>query len=529
MGFDIGGTKCAVSILEDGKVREVLRVPTGEFAATFAALTDGLRLLLAGKAPLMGVSCGSPLDAAEGIILAPPNLAASWHGVPIVRLLTEKFGGRACLMNDANACALAEWKFGAGRGSRHMIFLTSGTGMGGGLILNGELYEGATGDAGEIGHVRLAEDGPVGYGKVGSVEGFTSGGGIARLAARYLEQTNGPAPAWHVAGQAIETKRIAEAALAGEPHACEILRQAGARLGETLAILIDLFNPERIVLGGFYPRCRELLEPAMRLSLERETLAIPRAACAILPAELGETIGSHGAVAAALHVLDRPLEISSTNPTLAALARNYPDLAPCLPDIEAALNLLTVAFAGRGKLLVCGNGGSAADADHIVGELVKGFMLPRPVPAALRARLQEGHGEAGRYLADHLQGGLPAIALAAHSALATAFANDVAADLVFAQQVHVYGQPGDVLLALSTSGRSANVLHALRVARTQGLRTIGLTGRSGGGMAPLCDVLVRAPFDETPRIQERHLPVYHALCIAVEAHFFGGGPGQPAT
>lgn len=211
------------------------------------------------------------------------------------------------------------------------------------------------------------------------------------------------------------------------------------------------------------------------------------------------------------------------NSTIAALGKDYPDLVSCLPDIQAAFTLIVAGFAGRGQLLVCGNGGSAADADHIVGELVKGFLLPRPVPAALRTRLLETHGDAGRYLADHLQGGLPVIALTAHTALATAFANDVAADLIFAQQVYAYGRPGDVLLALSTSGRSANVLHALRLARSRGVRTVGLTGRGGGDMGPLCDVLVRVPYDETPRIQERHLPVYHALCIALEQHFFGAG------
>jgi glucokinase len=204
-------------------------------------------------------------------------------------------------MNDANACALAEWKFGAGRGTRHMIFLTSGTGMGGGLILNGELYEGATGDAGEIGHVRLSPDGPMGYGKPGSVEGFCSGGGIARLAEQYLRMAGRGASPWFAPGKPLTTKHLAEAARAGEPLALEVMTEAGSRLGDALAILVDLFNPERIVLGGFFPLCRDLLEPAMKRSLEHEALPIPRNACQILPAELGETIGSHGAVAAALH------------------------------------------------------------------------------------------------------------------------------------------------------------------------------------------------------------------------------------
>lgn len=209
------------------------------------------------------------------------------------------------------------------------------------------------------------------------------------------------------------------------------------------------------------------------------------------------------------------------NPTIIQLGRNYPDLAPCLETVEAALRLLESTFSNQGKLLVCGNGGSAADADHIVGELAKGFLLKRPLPAPLRKKLEDAHAADGRYLADHLQNGLPAIALTAHTALATAFSNDVAPDLGFAQQVHVYGRPGDALVGLSTSGRSTNVLHALRVARAAGVHTIGLTGRSGGLMEPLCDVLIRVPYDETPRIQERHLPIYHAICIALEARFFG--------
>lgn len=212
------------------------------------------------------------------------------------------------------------------------------------------------------------------------------------------------------------------------------------------------------------------------------------------------------------------------NPAIRKLGADYPDLAPGLPEVESAYQLLVAAFSAQGKLLVCGNGGSAADSDHIVGELGKGFLLRRPVPAPFRARLEAAYPAEGQYLADRLQAGLPALALSAHTALATAFSNDVAADLGFAQQVYVYGRPGDVLLGLSTSGRSANVLHALRVARCLDVRTIGLSGRSGGAMGPLCDVLICAPASETPQIQERHLPIYHALCIALEAHFFGVMP-----
>jgi len=301
IGVDIGGTKCAVSHLHGDEIREVTRIPTTGFEATFHALAAAIEALPHRDHPRFGISCGGPLDTTNGVILSPPNLASDWYGVPIVARLVERFGGTATLMNDANACALAEWRFGAGRGCRHMIFLTSGTGLGAGLILNGRLYEGATGDAGEIGHVRLSPDGPLGFGKHGSAEGFYSGGGITRLAERRVTTSGEKAPAWFTVPGPLTTKRIADAAKAGDPSALAVLHEAGGRLGEALAILIDLFNPERIVIGGFFPLCRELLEPAMIAALSREALPIPAKACAIFPAELGETIGSHGAIAAALH------------------------------------------------------------------------------------------------------------------------------------------------------------------------------------------------------------------------------------
>ncbi len=304
IGVDLGGTKCAVSVFHDGSVNEVARFPTRHFEPTFADIAAAIETHLRPGTPLFGISCGGPLDAAGGTILMPPNLPPSWHGVAINARLTEKFGGQAFLMNDANACALAEWRFGAGRGTQHMIFLTSGTGMGSGLILNGQLYEGATGDAGEIGHVRLRPDGPIGYGKAGSVEGFTSGGGIARLAEIMLENGDS-APPWVRPGVPLTTKHIAEAAQDGDDFARKVMRIAGERLGETLAILIDLFNPECVVLGGFYPRCRGLLDPHLKATLELEALATPRSVCRILPAELGETIGSYGAIAAALHGIEK--------------------------------------------------------------------------------------------------------------------------------------------------------------------------------------------------------------------------------
>jgi glucokinase len=272
-------------------VEEIDRFPTKDFATSFARYRQTVTGLKAGPDVVFGISCGGPLDAAGGVILNPPNLPG-WENTAICREFTRVFGGRAFLMNDANASALAEWHFGAGKGCRHMIFLTAGTGMGAGLILNGRLYEGATGDAGEVGHLRLRADGPLGFGKRGSFEGFCSGGGIARLATEM---------GWKGGGT---LKDLAEAAAKGDALALKIMDTAGERLGEALALLIDTLNPERIVLGGYFPRCSELLVPAMNRALKAEALASALAGCRIVPAVLGETIGSNAAVAVALHALD---------------------------------------------------------------------------------------------------------------------------------------------------------------------------------------------------------------------------------
>jgi len=177
IGLDIGGTKCGVIRAdEQGRISEVRQFPTGTCRETLERMFAEIAKLQPGKLPLFGVSCGDPQDAKRGIILGPPNLPG-WDHVPIKAMLEERFGGEAHLMNDANAGALAEWRFGAGRGTRSMVFITCGTGFGAGMVLDGRLYEGASGAAGEIGHVRLEPDGPVGYGKAGSAEGFCSGAG----------------------------------------------------------------------------------------------------------------------------------------------------------------------------------------------------------------------------------------------------------------------------------------------------------------------------------------------------------------
>lgn len=210
------------------------------------------------------------------------------------------------------------------------------------------------------------------------------------------------------------------------------------------------------------------------------------------------------------------------NPSLEALIARAPVLAACRDDLQAALDALVATFADGGTLYVCGNGGSAADSEHLVGELMKSFERPRPIPSADRAALFREAPEYAESLANRLEGALPAVSLASQTALLTAVANDVAADLVFAQQVYGYGRRGDALLAISTSGTSASVIHAAAVARSKGMRTVALTGRGGGALAPSCDVSVRVPEVATARVQELHLPVLHAWCAALETRFFGG-------
>jgi D-sedoheptulose 7-phosphate isomerase len=202
------------------------------------------------------------------------------------------------------------------------------------------------------------------------------------------------------------------------------------------------------------------------------------------------------------------------------LMARYPDLSPIAGDIRQAYASLRECFQNGGKALLCGNGGSAADCEHIVGELMKGYLSPRPIPTAVRDSILAACPDDGDYLASHLQGALPAVSLLSQVSLASAIANDVAADMVFAQQVYGYGRPGDVLLAISTSGNSGNVLRAAHVARALGLRTIGFTGHSGGALGAWCTVAVRVPLHITAQVQERHLAIYHALCGMLEAALF---------
>ncbi len=205
---------------------------------------------------------------------------------------------------------------------------------------------------------------------------------------------------------------------------------------------------------------------------------------------------------------------------LEELVERYPALDAVKDDVRKAYELLEACYEQGGKLLIAGNGGSCADAEHIVGELMKGFVKRREVSDSFAECLRSADEVRGAELAKKLQGGLPAIALTGHAGLSTAYLNDVDGDLIFAQQTYGYGRPGDVLIGISTSGNAKNVMYAMTVAKALGMKTIGLTGKDGGALKREADVSVVVPETETFKIQELHLPVYHALCLMLEERFF---------
>lgn len=299
LGFDIGGTKCAVilgragDVLPEEKTVERIAFPTLVERGWQAIVNEMLSVadkvlakygLTADNIGGIGISCGGPLDSKKGVIMCPPNLP-DWDNVPIVEIFEKHFGIKTRLQNDANACAVAEWKYGAGRGTQNCIFLTFGTGMGAGLILDGRLYSGTNDMAGEVGHIRLSDDGPVGYGKAGSFEGFCSGGGIARLA-----------QLMSASDESFTAKNLAEKMNSGDGFALSVYKKCAEKLGAGLSVLIDILNPEVIVIGSIYARNTEFFNSIILPVIRNEALSLSADVCRIVPAQLGEQIGDFAAL-----------------------------------------------------------------------------------------------------------------------------------------------------------------------------------------------------------------------------------------
>ncbi len=309
LGFDLGGTKCSVSLGQYDGNRLIIRaknmINTAEYqtpTATLDQLTKLAKQLSEGFAISgIGISCGGPLDSEKGLLLSPPNLIG-WDKVPVTDYLSKAFGVPATLQNDANAGAIAEWKFGAGQGYQDLIFLTFGTGIGAGLILNNQLYKGCSDTAGEVGHIRLEQYGPVGYGKSGSFEGFCSGVGIAQLAqSRLMELHQNGMHHPLEKENPLTTKAVFDYAKRGDPVCLEICTVVGHMFGRGLSILIDVLNPQAIIAGSIFSRNFDLLYPILCETLNKEALAISRKRCKILPSALGESIGDMSALAVAMY------------------------------------------------------------------------------------------------------------------------------------------------------------------------------------------------------------------------------------
>jgi len=298
VGLDIGGTKCAISTGEsaDGKIKILSReeFPTAglswqqvleEFARRIENHNTTQPPYHNTTITSIGISCGGPLDSKRGVIMSPPNLPG-WDDVPVVKFFEDRFHVPTAVQNDANACALAEYLYGSGRGVRNLVFMTFGTGLGAGIIIDGKLYSGSNDNAGEIGHIRLAPTGPVGYNKEGSAEGFCSGAGMARLAKIRK-------------GLDLTTKELFARVRAGDPDCTEVFRESAEKLATILAFTIDILNPEVIALGGVFMRNADLFMPVVDTILDCEALPLARKVCRIVPAELGENIGDYAALAVA--------------------------------------------------------------------------------------------------------------------------------------------------------------------------------------------------------------------------------------
>jgi len=316
LGFDVGGTKCSAILGSyDCQISDKITFATpADFCNTWKLFLKKLDILLKRNSlsisdcSAVGISCGSPLDSVMGIVKSPPNLPG-WDNIHIVELGRKTFSLPVFLMNDANACALAEYQLGAGVGNQHMVFFTMGTGLGAGIIINGQVYEGKSGMAGEFGHCRLRENGPTGYNKAGSFEGFCGGAGIAKnaekIAAQYQPEEAIAQYLALIGNKDYSVKNLAFAATKDNQFAKYVFAETGKMLGYGLSWIIDGLNPELIVIGSIFQRCEALIKPAMTEILTRECLPENLAAVQIVPAVLGDNIGDYAALIIAKNGLER--------------------------------------------------------------------------------------------------------------------------------------------------------------------------------------------------------------------------------
>jgi glucokinase len=499
IGLDVGGTKTAIlegtysaEILQR---REIATQAQDEFDITYKRICAEVDIVIqnarqaGNQVVAISVAIGGPLNIEEGVIQSPPHLP-KWVDIPLKGLLVQTFSLPVFVEHDGNAGALAEFYFGAGRGAQNVIFLTAGTGLGGGIILNGRIYRGTTDTAGEVGHIRLANDGPSEYGKTGSWEAFCSGAGIVKLAHAMFPER------WPVS---LTTRELVTLAIDGDDRARQVIHKSGEWLGRGLAILVDTLNPEVIILGSLGGALGDIfLEPAREV-VKAECLSQPANACRIVPAVLGARLGDVAALMAAISSeatkMNELQTKSASDLFAAALAdslRVQANLTKIAADIQETARVITQSLVEGHKVIVFGNGGSAAQAQHLAGELV------------------------GKY--GPVRKSLPSIALTADSGVLTCIGNDFGYEQLFSRQVEGFAQPGDIVIGITTSGKSPNVIRALETGHACGAITIALTGERGldGSGA---DYIVAVPSNNTARIQEAHAFIVHCWCDVVDEAF----------
>jgi glucokinase len=506
LGFDIGGTTIGVVLgTLEGEILDRMEAPTPvdkPFEAAFeqmismaSQLLDTLESRGLSYPQAVSAAVGGPLDIERGIIYSPPHLP-TWDSAPLKERLSKHFQLPVFVEHDGNAGALAEYFFGAGRGVENLVYLTMGTGLGAGIIVDGKLLHGTNDLAGEVGHIRLSDEGPVEYDKAGSWESYCSGAGIAKLA-RQRDPDRWPA--------GTPTRQIIESALAGDQNACQLIEEVGEWLGKGLAILVDTLNPELIVIGTLGIVLGDLLLEPARTVLQAEALPEAVTVCRIAPAQLGSDLSSISSIVAAISAYRqkrwRPqwdnqegedhldLVLRSLEAGVVVRQRTIEYLAG---QIAHTADLILQVYRQGGKVLVFGNGGSAAASQHLTGELM------------------------GRFKAERMP--LPAVALSADSMVLTCIGNDYAFDQIFARQVCALAKPDDLLIGITTSGRSANVLEGLRAGRESGALTIALTGERGL-VEPVADHVVAVPSESTANIQEEHDAIIHAWCEVIDQYY----------
>jgi glucokinase-like ROK family protein len=522
LGLDIGGTNLAVGVATaDGRIqahtREASRAHEGPDAmidrliqmGRAAVATAGLEV---GDLAAVGVGCGGPLDPVRGVVLNALN-NPGWIDIPLVERIEQALRRPTYLDNDANAAALAEHRFGAGRGVRNLVYLTISTGVGAGVIVDDRLVHGENGNAGELGHLIVRIDGrPCHCGSRGCVEAYCSGSSIAERAREALSSFDGTSRLASL-GQPPRAEDVLDAVRAGDPLAQTIWDETMAVLGAGVVSIIHAFNPRLVLLGGGVTAAGPLLFDPVRRTVSEQAIPALRDVVDIRPAQLGELSGVLGAVAVALDRMSHQATVavaSAADPDplpgpvdereWVEHQRIVADTASQLEQIRRTATVVCEALDAGHRLVTFGNGGSAADAQHFAAELLGRFRSTRRP--------------------------LPAIALTTDPSTMTGIANDFGYEEVFARQVEALVEPGDVVIGLTTSGRSENVVRGLRAARARGATVVAWTGSEPGPAGEAADLVLAVPSSVTARIQEVHALAMHVICTSVDAWAEAVSPGS---